>query len=64
MDDKDTFHTFGYFGGYIHTCHNRTKGCEEVQVQRYEGDKAVRTKSVHAAKCRITRHNNQEGNSR
>lgn len=50
MDDKDTFYTFGYRGGFIHTCHNRTKKCEEVSVQRYEGDKARPVKSVIAAK--------------
>lgn len=61
MDDKDSFHTFSYFGGFIHTCYNRTTKCNEVQAQRYEGDKAVRVPSIHAAKCRITRHNNQQG---
>jgi len=53
MDDKDTFHTFGYRGGFIHTCWNRTKRCEEVSVQRYEGDKARPVPTVHGAKVRI-----------
>lgn len=50
MDAKDTFHTFGYKGGFIHTCWNRTQKCEEVSVQCYEGEKARRVKSVIAAK--------------
>ena len=37
MDDKDTFYTFGYRGGFISTCHNRTKRVEEVTVLRFEG---------------------------
>lgn len=61
MDNKDTFCTFGYHGGFIHTCCNRTTQLDEVKVQRYEGDKAVTAKSIHAAKCRITRHLNQQG---
>jgi hypothetical protein len=56
MDDKDTFHTFGYRGGYIHTCWNRTRKKEEVQVQRYEGDKARAVKSVIGAKRLIGRY--------
>ena len=53
MDRKDTFHTFGYRGGFIHCCENRTTRKSEVMVQRYEGDKARPVKSIHAAKTRI-----------
>lgn len=56
MDNKDTFHTFGYRGGFISTCHNRTKGCEEVTYQRYEGDRAKRTVSILGAKLQIGRY--------
>lgn len=61
MDDKDTFHTFGYRGGFISTCHNRTKGVEEITVLRYEGDRARPCKSIHAAKVIISRHRISEG---
>ena len=63
MDRKDTFHTFGYRGGFIHCCENRTTGKSEVQVQRYEGDKARAAKSVLAAKRRIGIYRNKEGKS-
>lgn len=61
MDDKDTFHTFGYQGGFISTCHNRTKGVEEITVRRYEGDRARPVKSIHAAKVQISRWRTKEG---
>lgn len=61
MDNKDTFHTFGYQGGFISTCHNRTKRVEEVTVLRYEGDRARPCKSVHAAKVIISRWKVKQG---
>lgn len=61
MDDKDTFYTFGYRGGFISTCHNRTKRVEEVTVLRFEGDRARPCKSIHAAKVIISRHRISEG---
>lgn len=50
MDNKDTFHTFSYRGGFIHCCENRTTGKSEVKVQCYEGEKARSVKSVRGAK--------------
>lgn len=47
----DTFYTLQYKGVYIHARHNRATGCEEVQIH---GERQI-LKSVHAAKCRITR---------
>lgn len=59
-DKKDSFHTFAYKGGFVHTCWNRTKQCEEVTVQRYEGDKARRVPSVKGAKMRISKYKPKE----
>lgn len=59
MDDKDTFHTFGYRGGYISTCWNRTQKVEEVTCLRYEGDKSKQVKSLIAAKQRISKFANK-----
>lgn len=61
MDNKDTFHTFGYRGGFISTCHNCTRGVEEITVLRYEGDRARPVKSIHAAKVQISRWRTKEG---
>lgn len=61
MDDKDTFHTFAYKGGFIHTCWNRTKRCEEISVQLWEGDKCRPANTVAGAKCRITLSNLKRG---
>ena len=61
MDNKDSFRTIGHLGGFIHVCSNRTTGLSEVQVQFFEGDRAKPAKSIHAAKCRITRYLNQTG---
>lgn len=63
MDNKDTFHTFGYRGGFIHTCYNRRLCVEEVSVQRYEGDKARPAKSVFAAKVAISKFLTKGGKS-
>lgn len=63
MDTKDTFHTFGYRGGFVHCCENRTTQKSEVMVQRYEGDKARPVKSVLAAKRAIGIYRNKEGKS-
>lgn len=56
MDNKDTFHTFRYKGGFVHTCWNRTKSVEEVSVLRYEGDRAKPVVSVYAAKLIIGKY--------
>jgi hypothetical protein len=56
VDDKDTFLTVSYRGGFIHTCYNRTRGVGEVSYQLYEGDKNKRTRSVRGAKQQIGRY--------
>jgi len=52
--DKDTFYTFRYRCGYVHTCQNRVTNREEVsyQIDEHYSD----AKSVMAAKIAITKH--------
>jgi len=61
METKDSFHTFGYKGGFIHTCCNRDTGKTEVKVQLWEGDKCRPANTVIGAKCLITRNNLKRG---
>jgi len=53
MDDKDTFCSFDYKGYTIHTCHNRSTGAEEVQVQC--GKNLRHMKTLAGAKRFITK---------
>lgn len=52
--NKDTFHTFAYRGGYIHTCQNRDTKREEAKVSLPDGTTRP-ARSVHAAKIAITK---------
>lgn len=52
MDDYDSFQTFHYRDGYIHTWNNRTTCHEEVQAQ-YK-DRLKDCISLHSAKVWIT----------
>lgn len=58
---KDTFHSFMYKGYMIHTHYEASPGnmfCEVVKVQDLDTLACVSVKSVHAAKCYITRRAN------
>lgn len=46
---KDSFHTFSYHGGYVHTCWNRSNGREEIVAQFKDGTRRPAT-SLRAAK--------------
>ncbi len=55
---KDTFNSFSYKGYVIHTHYEASPGnmfSEVVKVQDLETLACVSVKSVHAAKCFITR---------
>jgi hypothetical protein len=49
---RDTFRTRSYRGGYIHTCHNRDNGREEVRCQLPSG-RAFPVRTVRAAELAI-----------
>lgn len=53
MDDKDTFLTVSYKGGYIHSCHNRTEGREEIKAQIH--GKTIPCRTRIGAKRAITK---------
>lgn len=60
---KDTFWTLGYKGHYIHGHYDRDLKREVIEVQWMLPDggfNLYKAKSLHGAKCRITRLVNQQ----
>jgi hypothetical protein len=53
-EDKDTFLTTSYRSGYIHTCRNITRGCDEVSVSLPNGERRTAA-SIRSAKRIISR---------
>ena len=56
MDDKDTFYTESYRGGFVSQCYNRTRGHWEYQA-RYDGE-TYNASTWQAAKIWIGRRAN------
>lgn len=54
-EHKDTFLTTSYRAGYIHTCRNIDRACDEVAVSLPNGERRTTT-SIRAAKAIISRH--------
>jgi hypothetical protein len=52
---KDTFLTTSYRGGYIHTCRNIPRECEEFSVTLPNGEHRKAT-SIRSAKLIISHH--------
>lgn len=66
MDRKDTFHSWRYKNGVIHTCENRTTGKVEVRVQARMGAVAVKCNTVIGAQRAISgyQYNQQNENDK
>lgn len=54
-EHKDTFLTTSYRAGYIHTCRNIDRACDEVAVTLPNGERRPAA-SLRAAKLIISRH--------